>query len=332
MSNHQIEEIQIKLKDVPKGKLLTQVYPLSGKFESFISECFRASLNEKGQITTYSLYPGIELSFFDCLSEENICRHSATDDILEINYCRFGRIGWNMKDGSTIYLGAGDFSVHTRKLCADSVMTLPNGYYSGLCICISLKQMMLSPPDILKEAKISGSELCRKFCSEGTFSILPGNEKTKPIFSGFYNLPLSLKIPYFKLKTQELLLYLHKMESSPLKKSNRYQSQQVEIIKKIHDMLTQNLDKRITIEELSKQFPMNPSTMKALFKAVYGNSVAAHIKEHRMEKAAAMLRNTDEIIAVIAKNVGYESQSKFSAEFKKIYQTLPTEYRKYHKH
>lgn len=62
---------------------------------------------------------------------------------------------------------------------------------------------------------------------------------------------------------------------------------------------------------------MNPSTMKELFKAEYGSSIAAHIRQHRMEKASALLLESGDSLAQVARAVGYESQSKFSAEFKR---------------
>ena len=107
-----------------------------------------------------------------------------------------------------------------------------------------------------------------------------------------------------------------------------YSAGQVETIRRVHDALTEDLASRITIDELSRRFLMNPSTMKEVFKAVYGRSIAAHIREHRMERAAALLRETDASMAEIAAAVGYESASKFSAEFRKACGVLPTEYRK----
>ena len=68
--------------------------------------------------------------------------------------------------------------------------------------------------------------------------------------------------------------------------------------------------------------------MKAAFKSVYGTSLAAHIREHRMEQAAKLLRTTDRSIAEIAQAVGYDSQSKFTAAFKAYFHMLPREYRK----
>lgn len=108
-------------------------------------------------------------------------------------------------------------------------------------------------------------------------------------------------------------------------------AEQIETIRRVHDALTEDLASRRTIEELSRRFLMNPSTMKAVFKAVYGRSIAAHVKEHRMERAAQLLRETDGSMRVIAAQVGYESASKFSAEFRKAYGQLPTEYRKTHR-
>lgn len=108
-------------------------------------------------------------------------------------------------------------------------------------------------------------------------------------------------------------------------------AEQLEIIRQVHRFLTEHLDSRITIEQLSRQFLMNPSTMKELFKEVYGSSIAAHIRQHRMERASALLLESDDSVAQIARTVGYESQSKFTSEFKKAFSMLPTEYRRLHK-
>ena len=110
--------------------------------------------------------------------------------------------------------------------------------------------------------------------------------------------------------------------------ASRYPAEQIETIRGVHELLTRDLSSRITIDELSRRAHMNPSTLKTLFKAVYGQSIAAHAKEHRMEKAASLLKETDASIAEISAAVGYESQSKFTAEFRKAFQMSPTEYRK----
>ena len=54
------------------------------------------------------------------------------------------------------------------------------------------------------------------------------------------------------------------------------------------------------------------------------------MKEHRLEKAAALLIETDDSVSQIARQVGYESPSRFSTAFQEAYQLLPLEYRKKH--
>ena len=108
----------------------------------------------------------------------------------------------------------------------------------------------------------------------------------------------------------------------------RAEADQVRLIREIHDYLLSHMDQRITIEGLCHLYPINPTTLKEVFKDVYGTSIAAHLKEHRLEKAARLLRETDASMAEVARRVGYESQSKFTAAFKDQYGCLPTMYRK----
>lgn len=123
--------------------------------------------------------------------------------------------------------------------------------------------------------------------------------------------------------TEECCIHHHECHSE----QGAYQNEQLETIHRLHNYLLENLDKRITIEELSQKFLMNTTTLKTLFKEDYGESIASHIKEHRMKKAAVLLKETDKTIAEIARAVGYESQSKFTAAFKEKYKMLPSEYR-----
>ena len=137
-----------------------------------------------------------------------------------------------------------------------------------------------------------------------------------------------MKIPYLKLKCQELLLFLYMEDPFDGKAADPYYSDQVEIIKSVHSLITENLTERFTIEELSKKYRINSSALKSIFKSVYGLPIASYMKEYRIRQAAAMLRNSQESISWIARSVGYESQSKFTNAFKNVMEILPTDYRK----
>lgn len=105
-------------------------------------------------------------------------------------------------------------------------------------------------------------------------------------------------------------------------------SRQEELICTIHDQLTRHLDRRYTIEELSRQYLINTASLKKTFKEVYGLPIAAYMKEYRIQKAMELLEKTDESISVIAAKVGYETQGKFTNAFKDRVQMTPSCYRK----
>lgn len=286
--------------------------------------------DQKNSMQTVTLAPGMELSYYKMYDENLSTHHQPLSHVMEINYCHAGRIGWKMGNGASVYLGPGDYSIHTMETCADSELSLPNRFYEGLTLCVDLDLLTSQPPALLTGTGITGDRLREKYCTKNGFSSFAGNEETHAIFSGFYDQPDLFLSSYQKLKALELLLYLGKIEPAAEKQLDEYQAEQVALIRQIHDQLLSSLDRRITIEELSRQYLINTTTMKNVFKAVYGTSIAAHIKEHRMEHAAKLLLETSESVAAIAGSVGYDSQSKFTSAFKEAYQVTPREYRKSH--
>ncbi len=287
-------------------------------------------LNGKEQTEAIALYPGIDLFYFALETDSFSMRHSPMEDLIQINYCKSGQMVWDLKNGTSVSLNPGDFSLHTMRVCADSVIRFPTGQYTGLTFFIDLQEAAAHPPELLKDTEIFNKTLREQFCRQNTVAFFAGNERTESIFSPFYHQPEHLKLPYQRIKTLELFLYLSKTEAVRQRELTVYPSEQTEMIREIHDRLTRQMGERITIEALSKQYLINPTTLKAAFKSVYGMSIAAHMKKHRMEQAAKLLRESDLRIAEIAQAVGYDSQSKFTAAFKAFFQVLPREYRKNH--
>lgn len=274
------------------------------------------------------LFAGIDLSYTDIAADCFSHRHEALAHIMQINYCRAGQIVWNMKGGGSIFLNPGDFSVHTLNICADSSLQFPRGRYQGLTISIDLQETSAHPPELVAKTGIFSGLLRKKFRLDQTAAFLAGNDQTEHIFAAFYSQPEELTLPYQRIKALELLLYLARMEFAPQNGLAEYPQEQVELVREIHSQLLRHMERRVTIEELSRQYLINPTTLKAVFKAVYGTSLAAHIKEHRMEQAAKLLRETNMSVSDVAQTVGYDSQSKFAAAFKDAFQVLPREYRK----
>ena len=74
----------------------------------------------------------------------------------------------------------------------------------------------------------------------------------------------------------------------------QYCSRQTALIKDIHTLLTEHLDQRFTIEELSKKYLINTSSLKEIFKGVYGLPIATYMKEYRIHRGMELLRQTDD--------------------------------------
>lgn len=102
----------------------------------------------------------------------------------------------------------------------------------------------------------------------------------------------------------------------------------VQTVQEVHALMTADLKKRHRIEDLAQQFHINQTTLKAVFKTVFGQSIAAYMKTYRIKRAMELLAQTDKSVAQIASEVGYENQSKFTQAFKSITGILPKDYRK----
>ena len=73
------------------------------------------SLRNGSRLESHLLYPGMELFFLTLRGDTLSLCHEALDHVLEISYCRQGRLGWEMEDGNHVYLGQGDYAVQTMK-------------------------------------------------------------------------------------------------------------------------------------------------------------------------------------------------------------------------
>ena len=112
------------------------------------------------------------------------------------------------------------------------------------------------------------------------------------------------------------------------KKKRYIEKEQVDKIKKIHNELISNLDKKITIEMLSKKYNIGTTPLKIYFKEIYGEPIYTYLKDYKIHRALHLLEETDKSISEIAGIVGYDNSSKFAKVFKDKMGCTPTEYKK----
>ena len=326
MTREEVDLITQNLQNISEGTMAVIHCGPQETGGALFTEQFHAITSGKGCMEAYSVFPGLEASFNTYLAPGIKFQHGASESVLEIYYCRGGRVGWNMRGGTAVYLGAGDLTAHSMACCADSTMMFPLGYSEGISVSVDLERLRMSCPEILSVAGVQSDQLQERFCS-GKPRAIPACSDLEHIFAPLFSASPAMRLPMLKLKVQELLIYLsaRKLRQREL---TQYFSQQTELIKEIHQLLTEHLDQRFTIEELSKRYLINTSTLKEVFKAVYGLPIATYMKEYRVHQAMKLMRETDATIAEIAAQVGYETQGKFSKAFKDVARILPTEYRR----
>ena len=118
-----IHALAQRLKRVPAGTV--QIISESGCVPR------QAQTKGKGIIEPYAVFDGVMLEY-NCFQGGSVrFTHRPLPHVLEINYCHQGRVGWDMKSGSTVYLGAGDLAMQPMDCCADSLMRFPSGWYMG---------------------------------------------------------------------------------------------------------------------------------------------------------------------------------------------------------
>ena len=84
----------------------------------------------------------------------------------------------------------------------------------------------------------------------------------------------------------------------------------------------------ITIEDIAKHCGYSEFYIMKLFKQFTGESVVDYVNNYRLTVAGRQLRDTQDDIATIAYQVGYNNVSYFNRQFKKQYGMTPREFRR----
>ena len=107
-----------------------------------------------------------------------------------------------------------------------------------------------------------------------------------------------------------------------------YTASQQEVAERAHEMIMTNLERHITIAELSQTLHISATQVKSCFHKVYGMPIYAYARSQRVEAASSLLSETDQSILEIAGKFGYENGSKFAGAFRRVKGVSPSEYRR----
>lgn len=125
------------------------------------------------------------------------------------------------------------------------------------------------------------------------------------------------------------MLFLIERNVNLLWKERRNRKSSYEIVvNEVLQYIHINYMKKITIEDLTKRFHTNRTTLSYKFKELTGYTIITYLLRFRIQIAATLLRDTSLSVAVIVERVGFSNITHFNQVFKDYIHALPHEYRK----
>ncbi len=103
---------------------------------------------------------------------------------------------------------------------------------------------------------------------------------------------------------------------------------EIENLKRIPDLIDNNLAKRPKIKWFAQEIGMNSNKLQKGFQELYKETVNSYIQKKRLSSSKKLLVTTNLNICEIIGELGLTSKSHFSKIFKEKYHMSPSEYRK----
>lgn len=94
--------------------------------------------------------------------------------------------------------------------------------------------------------------------------------------------------------------------------------------------IQQHLDEALSLDDLAAVAHFSPYHFHRIFQGMVGESLMAHVRRLRLERAATRLKHSDQPVTHIAFEAGYETHEAFTRAFRAMFGESPTGFREVH--
>ncbi len=275
--------------------------------------------------TARKLCPGVELQIIRKTAPDKISCGLSHGDVL-----LFG-IGGKLRfvsEGKSVTLHPGCFCLLSDEARRRGLLPeLTQGHFEGFSLSVeadaadawSKCSLGIFAPDFTSVlARIRGFDA-------GT--ALSAGIRGEHVFRELYEAAAEDAPIFPQLKLAELFLLLAQSPIQPETETYLPRGQE-KLIRHLRDHIVGDVLLYSSLQDLAAEHGISVSFLQKSFKQVYGLPVYQYLKAYRLEKAAALLRNSKRSVTKIALDAGYTNPAKFSEAFRKHYGLPPSEYRK----
>lgn len=118
----------------------------------------------------------------------------------------------------------------------------------------------------------------------------------------------------------------HYISSRPYNAS--FNQNETDRLNKVYEYAFKNFRKKVLLEEIAELLHMTPTSFSRYFSMKNNKTFSKFIAEIRIKHACEMLTETDESVAQICYDCGFNTLSNFNKQFKEIISKKPSEYKK----
>jgi AraC-like DNA-binding protein len=282
----------------------------------------------KGKTIKMEISDGIWAIYHDIDSQVEGMHPEETRDVIKIHYCISGRCECLYKKNRIVYIGARDFIASKIRESYD-MHHFPFGRYIGYSIEMTGDRLNQLLESMFPNSTIRSELVIDRINQAGPFLMASNNAKIHDIFMNLMQTRGGFEKEWALIKLGELILYLLSDDLSSSDFEGKYFSQElINKIKHIKTCVTSDLEYYMKIDEIATKYGISSKGFTECFKAVYGKTYYAFIKEFRIQKSAEILRSKPCKISEVGMAVGYQNASKFSKAFFDIMGVSPLNYKK----
>jgi AraC family transcriptional regulator len=93
-------------------------------------------------------------------------------------------------------------------------------------------------------------------------------------------------------------------------------------------MMDELLGQALTLDDIARSACLSPFHFHRVFKAVFHETPHEYLRRRRLERAARLLRETEDSVTEICLDSGFESPGSFSTLFRARFGASPREFRR----